>query len=294
MRTDPGTPHAQGAGRACLALAAVVLALLFAAGPGKVALAGPAAELWPRWTTHDPGSRATIDHSAWAGFLSRHLVRGEDGITRIRYGAVDASDRDALNAYLEGLVALPISTYRRDEQLAYWANLYNALTVRVMLDHYPVESIRDINISPGLFSRGPWGRKLVSVEGEPLSLDDIEHRIMRPIWQDPRIHYMVNCAALGCPNLLPRPFTADRLNAMMDMAARDFVNHPRGARFEDGRLHVSSIYHWYRTDFGDSDEGVIAHLAAHADGDLARDLRSASRIHGHRYDWALNEAPPGG
>ena len=95
----------------------------------------------------------------------------------------------------------------RDEQLAYWINLYNALTVKVILDHYPVKSILDIDISPGWFSIGPWGKKLVAVEGVEISLDDIEHRILRPIWRDPRIHYALNCAAVGCPNLLREAFT---------------------------------------------------------------------------------------
>jgi Protein of unknown function, DUF547 len=87
-----------------------------------------------------------------------------------------------------------------------------------------VASIRDIAISPGLFSVGPWGRKLIEVEGEPLSLDDIEHRILRPIWRDPRLHYAVNCAALGCPNLRSSAFTAANADILLETAASDYVN----------------------------------------------------------------------
>jgi hypothetical protein len=263
-------------------------AILVIAAPASGS-AGPAAELWPRWLAHDPSSTASIDHSAWKRFLSRYLVESADGINRVRYAEVEESDRHALAAYIEALAAVPISGHSRDEQIAYWANLYNALTVKVVLDHYPVDSIRDINISPGLFSRGPWGRKLVMVEGEALSLDDIEHRIMRPIWQDPRIHYMVNCAALGCPNLLPQPFTGETWDAMASLAAKQFINHPRGARVDNGRLNVSSIYHWYMEDFGNSDSGVISHLSAYAEEALASDLLSIERIHRHDYDWALHD-----
>jgi hypothetical protein len=285
-RLSAGTAAFRATFRA--ALWAALLSTLVAAG----ALAAPQAEPWPRWTVHDPDARASIDHSAWGQFLSRYLVESPDGINRVRYAEVTPADRQALAAYIDALAATPIGAYARDEQFAFWANLYNAVTVRTVLDHYPVDSIRAIDISPGLFTRGPWGRKLVTVEGVPLSLDDIEHRILRPIWRDPRIHYMVNCAALGCPNLAPAPFTAGRTEAMLEDAARAFVNHPRGARVEDGRLHVSSIYHWYREDFGDDDAGVIDHLRRYADDALRRALGSVGRIHRHDYDWALNLARP--
>lgn len=270
----------------------LAMAFLLATAPAA-AVAGPAAELWPRWLAHDRSAETAIDHSAWARFLSDYLVESKDGINRMRYREVSKADGQALDRYIDALAAVPISEHNRDGQIAYWANLYNALTVQVILDHYPVDSVRDINISPGWFTRGPWGRKLIAVEGEALSLDDIEHRIMRPIWRDPRIHYMVNCAALGCPNLMPKPFTGENWDAMAETAATAFVNHPRGARVEDGRLHVSSIYHWYKEDFGDDDYGVIRHLMQYAEDDLLRRLRSVTRIHRHDYDWDLNEPAEG-
>jgi hypothetical protein len=104
---------------------------------------------------------------------------------------------------------------------------------------------------------------------------------------------MVNCAALGCPNLQPAPFTGGRYDAMLEDAARAFVNHPRGARVQDGRLHVSSIYHWYKEDFGDGDAGVIQHLLRYAEDELAAGLRTVIRIHRHDYDWSLNGAKDG-
>src|SRR5919106_6221019 len=148
----------------------------------SVILAAPKADLWPRWQKHDPASKQTIDHSPWDTFLRKYLVAPHpSGINRVRYDAVTPEDRTALKGYLQGLQRLPISSHNRNEQKAYWINLYNAFTLELILSRYPVASIQDINISPGWFGRGPWGAKLLSVEGEKLSLDDIEHRILRPI-----------------------------------------------------------------------------------------------------------------
>lgn len=268
---------------------AVLGGLLLAAAPG-VARAAPSPDPWPRWAASDESARSVIDHGAWNGFLTRYLVPGADGINRLAYGRVLPEDRGALGVYIDALGGLPITAYRRAEQLAYWINLYNALTVRTVLRHYPVASILDINISPGPLSRGPWGRKLLRIEGEEVSLDDIEHRILRPFWRDPRLHYALNCASLGCPNLQPRAFTAATTEAMLDDAARAYVNHPRGARVTDGRLFVSSIYLWYKPDFGGDDAGVIAHLRRYAVPPLAEGLAPIAAIAGDRYDWALNDA----
>jgi len=259
------------------------------AGRSRPARAAPSAELWPRWQAHDPASTLQVDHGSWAEFLARYRSLGADGVARVDYAAVDAQDRQRLEAYVARLARVPVSGLARDGQFAYWVDLYNALTVAVVLRHWPVDGIREIDISPGLFADGPWGAALVEVEGEALSLDDIEHRILRPIWQDPRIHYAVNCAALGCPNLAAEPFTPDNADRLLDAGARAFVNHPRGARATDGgRLVVSSIYRWFREDFGGSDAGVVAHLRRFAAGDLAARLDGRRRIDGHAYDWTIN------
>lgn len=262
---------------------------LMAALPGT-ACAAPRPNPWPRWRASDETARTTIDHTPWDGFLAHYLVAGADGINRLAYGRVLPDDREALGIYVAALAGLPITSYRRIEQRAYWINLYNALTVRVVLDHYPVASILDINIAPGLLSRGPWGKKLVHIEGEPVSLDDIEHRILRPFWHDPRLHYALNCASLGCPNLQPHAFTAAGTDAVLDRAARAYVNHPRGARIVDGRLYVSSLYVWYKPDFGGSDRGVIAHLRRYAEPPLRKALALQASIAGDSYDWSLNDA----
>ncbi|MEQ8194851.1 MAG: DUF547 domain-containing protein [Rhodospirillales bacterium] len=255
------------------------------------ATAAPKAELWQRWARHDPQAAARIDHAAWDGFLARYVKTDADGPNRVAYGRVAPADKAALGAYIEGLGKISIGRFNRGEQRAYWINLYNALTVKLILDHAPVASIRDIDISPGLFSDGPWGKKLIRIENTEVGLDDIEHRILRPIWRDARLHYAVNCASVGCPDLMPRAFTAANTESLLEKGARAYVNSPRGARFENGRLIASKIYSWFAEDFGGDEAGVLAHLKRYANPDLARRLNGVTEIDSYDYDWRLNGAP---
>jgi hypothetical protein len=275
------------------AIVLTVVALPLAAFTSIEALLAPKAELWERWTAQDPASTAEIDHAAWRALLARYVKTDTSGVNRFNYAQMSASDREALRDYVGRLSGIAIGRHARPEQLAYWINLYNALTVQVILDHYPVASIRDIDISPGLFADGPWGADLVTVEGQRLTLNDIEHRILRPIWRDPRIHYAVNCASVGCPNLAAVPYRRATVEQMLDDAARAYVNSPRGARVEDGRLIVSSIYVWFGDDFGGGDAAVIEHLRRHAEAPLREALRGRTAIDGHVYDWSLNGARSG-
>lgn len=251
------------------------------------AAAAPASKLVDAYW-QGQGDAAPPGHADWDAFLDRYLVAGDDGINLLAYGRVDGEGRALLDGYLAEMQALDPTALGRDDQYAYWVNLYNAATVAVVLDAWPVKSIRRIG---GFLSGGPWDRDAVRVAGRDLSLNDIEHGILRPIWQDARIHYAVNCASLGCPNLALRAYQGATLERDLDAAAKDYVNHPRGASVGDGRLKVSSIYHWYKVDFGDSDAGVIAHLGAYAEPGLAAALAGVDRVDGHDYDWSLNEAP---
>jgi hypothetical protein len=134
----------------------------------------------------------------------------------------------------------------------------------------------------------------VTVEGKRMSLDDIEHGTMRPFFRDPRVHYAVNCASIGCPNLWPRVWRAATLEAELDAAAAAYVNHPRGVTvLPDGRLRISSIYTWFREDFGGNEAGVIAHLRQFAAPPLSQRLSGRTSIAEDAYDWALNNAPAG-
>jgi hypothetical protein len=253
--------------------------------------AAPKAELWARWQKHDAASKQKIDHDAWDRFLKQFVVAPHpSGIHRVRYRGVTAGDYKNLKNYLHSMQALAISDYNRAEQRAYWINVYNALTVDLILSRFPVASIRDINISPGLLQRGPWGAKLLTVEGEKLSLDDIEHRILRPIWKDKRIHYAVNCASLGCPNLQPEAYTAKNTEALLERGAREFINHPRGVSIQKGRLQVSSIYVWFQEDFGGDPADLMEHWLEYAKPQSAEALQKYSGGLSHDYDWRLNGA----
>jgi hypothetical protein len=276
------------------------LALIANVATLRSGISAPAAQLWQKWAANDPASRVVIDHQAWGIFLRRCLVEEPDGIYRLRYGEVSATDGRALGLYLESMSNALVHSLNPVEQFAYWINLYNALTVKAVLDHYPVKSIREISLGGSFLPNfitggtGPWQAKLIQIEGEAIALDDIEHRILRPLFKDNRIHYGVNCASIGCPTLMPTPFTAKSLQAMLDRCARLYVNHPRGVRAEAGGLTVSSIYKWYQEDFGGNWQGVLSHLRQYANSTTAHMLAPFATIHGDSYDWQLNDAATAG
>lgn len=260
----------------------------------RMALAAGAAALAP---VQARAQERPAEEQAYAALLTAYVSASGDGVNRVAYRRWRA-DGDAmrrLDSVVAGLARRTPSHMERDEAIAFWANLYNALTLQVILSHYPVRSIRNIRsegagLNPQAFL-GPWQTRLVRVEGDHLSLDDIEHRILRPLAQDPRVHYAVNCASIGCPNLQTTPWRAATLQSDLDRAARSYVNHPRAARITaNGQLRVSSIYEWFKDDFGGADAGVIAHLRRFAAENLQQRLATVTRIAGHSYDWALNDA----
>jgi hypothetical protein len=235
----------------------------------------------------DDTSDTRIDHTEWDRILAAYLSRTEDNVNLFDYAGVSAADKAALKAYIASLEAVDPTSLNRNEAFAYWANLYNAVTIDVVLENYPVKSI--LRIRSGL-RPGPWKRKLVTINGEELSLDNIEHDIMRKYLRDPRIHYAVNCASYGCPNLAEKAFTGDNLEEMLDAGARAYINHPRGITIEDGRVTASSIYKWFQEDFGGTEAGVIEHMKPYAEPALKAQLETISDIDRFKYDWALNQA----
>jgi hypothetical protein len=273
---------------------AVVCGLAGVVVPSADALAQPRPDAWRRWSSSNDGNRDSIDHRVWAVFLSRYTVSDSLGVVRLPYSRISAEDRQVLAGYIGVLERTTVSALRRTEQLAYWINLYNALTAKVVLDHYPVKSIRDIRLGGGLtaaFFGGPWDAKLLRIEDQLVSLNDIEHRILRPLWSDPRLHYVPNCASTSCPALPRQPLTAATADEVMSRAASSYVNGAYGVRRQGGDVWVSSIYRWYREDFGGTDATVLAHLARYAAGDLATTLARGARIVNDFYDWSLNDAP---
>ncbi|MEM6901699.1 MAG: DUF547 domain-containing protein [Pseudomonadota bacterium] len=293
------------------------------------------------WLAHEPASKVTIEHADWQAMLdiylevadpfdptlevirsnerrnNRHFATYEvhdqfevvgkhhgrrEHLSRFDYGAVRPSDRQRLNDYLTRMQAVTVTDLNRDEQRAYWLNLYNALIMKIVIDNYPIASILDVDISDDPVRRGPWTARLVTVEGRALSLDNIAHGILRPIWQDPRLIYGLSCAALGCPEPIPMAFRGDNVDTLLDEAASRFINHTRGAAIReigkrrdslegDRRLHVSSLYDWYAEDFGrkSGDQAVIRHLRQYAIKPLEPMLTGASEIDSTTFNWKLND-----
>lgn len=254
--------------------------------------AAPESDLWPKWQAHDAASTDRVDHDPWQTILDRYLVTNivsTEGINRFNYAELakdqpqSAQDRQTLTAYLDRLQDIKVTSLNRNEQMAYWINLYNALTVQRILKDYPVKSITKLG---GFFSFGPWNEKIAQIEGETLTLNDIEHRILRPIWQDYRIHFVVNCASIGCPQLSSKAYQADTLEAQLEKSAVDFLNHPRAVSLNGGALTLSKLFEWYQVDFG-SNEAEILSLIHQYRPDLNL-LKTQIQDIEYFYDWNLN------
>lgn len=244
-------------------------------------------ELWGFWLPHNSQSVLTIDNKWYQDFLSKYVYTNQEGINLVRYSQVTPSDKKALESYLGYLSKIKIAQYNKDEQLAYWINLYNALTIYTVLNHMPTTSITKIKLS-GFFSIGPWDAKLIKIENKELSLNDIEHRIIRPIWHDSRTHYALNCASMSCPNIQKTPFNGQKINQMLNEAAVTYVNSPRAVTIKDHKLILSSIYNWYDTDFAPNKKGVIAEISKFAYPRLKQQLVKFNEADKYEYDWSLN------
>ncbi|MEH6809075.1 MAG: DUF547 domain-containing protein [Hyphomonas oceanitis] len=262
--------------------ARVLLATLLIAMP--LALPVMAREAEAGITTRDT-VMTEAQHAPWTALLSKYVHTSPDGVNRFDYAALKTSpaNRAALNAYIAGFETMDLSGDNK-AAFAAWANLYNAVTVRHIISKYPVRSIRD-----GFLFGGPWKKVKVMVGGREVSLDDIEHKILRPTFHDPRVHYAINCAAISCPNLMARAWETDTLDGDLDAAARAYVNDPRGVTVTDGGLILSTIYDWFKADFGDSRQGVIDHLLKYADKGLAQQINANPKIRSYTYDWSLND-----
>ena len=218
-----------------------------------------------------PGGETAL-HSRWDRLLQAHV--GEDG--RVDYrGFLD--DRDALSAYLQTLAGTPPEGHWTNEaRLAYFINLYNAGTIALILEHYPVKSIRDID--------RPWAKKWIFIGDTRYSLGDIEHKILRKMG-DPRIHFAIVCASVSCPRLQARAFTEAEVDTQLQEAARSFVNDPQRNRFGAGEAEVSKIFQWFRKDFVSPGTSLIDYLNAFLD----KPLEAGTPVQYLPYDWALNE-----
>ena len=221
-----------------------------------------------------------FDHSAIDTLLKKHV----DGDGWVDYQGLDADAAD-LDAYLESVAAAPFDAMRRDEKLALLINAYNAATLRLILDFRPVKSIKDIPAAKR------WDHRRWIVGGKTMSLNDIEHKQIRPKFNEPRIHFALVCAAVGCPKLRNEAFVAERLDAQLDDQMRYAHTHDRWLRFDADRgvLRLTKLYDWYGGDFTQSGGTVEAYAAQYAPT-LKQALDAGRRVTVRwlAYDWDLN------
>ncbi|WP_154855224.1 DUF547 domain-containing protein [Cyclobacterium xiamenense] len=221
-------------------------------------------------------------HASWDALLRQYV--NEKGI--VDYPGF-ISDRVKLEDYLQLLAQNPPDrkTWSQQEQLAYWINAYNAFTIKLIIDHYPVKSIRDIGPSLEIpLVNTVWHLKFFEIGGKPASLDEIEHKILRKEFAEPRIHFAINCASVSCPKLLNRAFTAENLEAQLEEAARDFINDPGRNKLDVQRSEISPIFSWFKEDF--TRRGSLVDFLNR----YARiGLKSTTKITFSAYDWRLNE-----
>jgi hypothetical protein len=237
------------------------------------------------WQTSDENNQQAIDHHLWGQLLNKYLHENiNKDLHEFDYRNVTIQDKAQLSQYLQQMQAIDPRNYRKDVQLAYWANLYNALTIDIILKHYPLESIKEI----GDGFTGPWNIELIDVAGKPLTLNKIEHGILRALWQDNRVHYVINCASIGCPDLPRKALSGKNIERQLEHAAKRFVNQNKGVNFINGRLTLSSIYDWFLVDFGDNHDELLKHLSDYAKPKLKTQLTTYKDEIDFQYNWKLN------
>lgn len=221
-----------------------------------------------------------ITHTLWDSLVREHV--DEAGLVDYEGFIADSS---RLNAYLELLGNHHPNNrhWTRDERLAYWINAYNAFTVKLIVDHYPVESIKDIkNGIP--FVNTVWDIKFIDIEGRTYDLNNIEHGIIRPKFEEPRIHFAVNCAAVSCPKLADRAYTAEQLDAQLTQAAESFLEDEQKNHLRPGQIKISKLFTWYQGDFTANGRTLIEYLNQYAPIGIEKE----ATIDYMEYNWALN------
>ncbi|MCB0704874.1 MAG: DUF547 domain-containing protein [Saprospiraceae bacterium] len=218
----------------------------------------------------EPAPQTAPSHVIWDGLLRKYV----NATGQVNYSALKAN-KDVLQSYLDLLADNPPrSDWSRNEKMAYWINAYNAFTVKMIIDNYPVGSITDLH------SGKPWDVKWIKIGDKTYSLNQIENEILRPIYKDARIHFAVNCAAKSCPPLLNQAFTASNLNAQLEAQAKAFINNSNYNTISTNNVKVSKIFDWYEVDFGN----VVNYLNEYSNTKVT----SGATINYRDYNWMLN------
>lgn len=226
-----------------------------------------------------PGSLLeAFDHSGLDSVLKRYV----DGSGMVDYAGLKAN-RSGLDTYLKSTAAVTKSTFDSwgaAERLAFLINVYNAETLQYIVDNHPVASIKKLG---GIIST-PWDKENVALLGDEVSLNHLEHKVIRPNYAEPRIHFALVCAAMGCPPLRNEAFTAARLESQLENQAEVFLNQTAKNRLDGYTLYLSPIFKWYGDDFEKGDQSVSDYVDPFIDG-----ATSGKSIEWTEYDWSLNE-----
>ena len=235
---------------------------------------------------------APPDYSAWSSLLSKYY----DPAQGMNYKALKANDKKTLDDLRRQMGTVDVQSLSRQDQLAYWINLYNINVVGVVVDSYPVESIRDISTDP-IIRLNVFKKPSVQTKKGAISLNDVENEKIREGFKDPRIHFAINCAAKSCPPIRTEPYQGAKINDQLDDQVRKFLNGPQGARLEkDGGelvIHVTKIMDWFGDDFGKWAGGPIPFLKRYVSGDKRNMMDAAGNqidLKFDDYDWKLNDA----
>ncbi len=223
-----------------------------------------------------PSDSRPVTHELWDSLLREHV--SDEGLVNYKEFIQDSIK---LNKYLDLLSRNHPNekNWSRDERMAYWINAYNAFTVKLIIDHYPTASIKEIkNGIP--FVNTVWDVKFIKIEGATYDLNNIEHGILRPIFKDPRIHMAINCASISCPKLQNRAYTADDLDRQLEEAAREFLNDASKNMITPEKAQLSKIFNWYSMDF----DSVRDFVNQYSTTKISKD----TQIEYLEYDWGLN------
>lgn len=221
------------------------------------------------------------DHSNWTELLQKHV--NKEGFVNYK-GMIQ--DEQKLNAYTEDLSNNPPQdNWSENEKLAYWINAYNAFTVKLIVDNYPLESIKDLNPTIAIPTVSTvWTKKWFQIGGEDFSLDRIEHKILRKEFEEPRIHFAVNCASFSCPPLRNEAFVAEKVDQQLDEQARAFINDGVRNKISKDRVEISQIFSWFKGDFTNG-QSLIEFLNKYS----KVKIDGKAEVDHIDYEWALNE-----
>lgn len=224
-----------------------------------------------------------VSHAVFDGLLKKHV----DADGWVSYEGFK-KDRTELKKYLDLLQANAPNdaSWSREQKLAYWINAYNAFTIELVLQYYPVESIKDIGSKIQVpFVNTPWDIKFIKIGGKELDLNNIEHSILRKEFDEPRIHFAINCASYSCPVLRAEAYTAEKLEAQLKEQAESFVNDPRRNKITSSTAELSKIFDWFGGDFTKKST-----LNAFINQYSKTKLTDKTKVSYIEYDWRLNDS----